>query len=225
MPGIGIGVGIGLGSGRARYGAQWLAAKVLAILPTGVVGLYIGDDIVDSSGTVTSWPGRVGGTLASIGSSSFVVGSIGGHKAIDQTVSSTACLSVANTDVLRTMVAVATTPPTVWPTYGTSPLLLSRNDILGFGLVVLNGGTSFYTGGGWSHYLDGTASEATIPSGNHIHEGTHSGISSTSLGTGFAGEATGWVGARSFLLASTEALSPGQRSALVSLLQSYYRLV
>jgi hypothetical protein len=185
-----------------------------------LTGLNIGDDILDTAGVVTSWPGLV--TLADIGVAKFSITTINGRKALNQTVSSTACLLGTTGVAAKTCIAVAQRPATVWPTYGTSRLLTTG--VSGEALQVQNGASVFYTTTFWSHYVDGVASEAALATGWHVYEANRSAAAGTSMQTGDETGPYGWVGPRALLMTIDRDITTGERADTLTDFQRYYSI-
>lgn len=219
-----MGINIGFGAG-GRLGSSWLSSRLTNRFGADLVALHLGEDVLDTNNVVTSWPGRIGATMTNQGVSSFVVGSINGHRGITLTASNDSCLLSNNSSsaAVKTCIAVATTPTVVWPTYGSSVLLNCGTGASGISMQVQNGLTSFYTSTFWAHYIDGVASEDPIPSGTHILEGTTAaGYTDTKYCITGRTDTGGWIGPRVFLMEISRQITSGERSGTVSDLQRYY---
>lgn len=221
-----IGIGIGIGFGGMRGGAARLHARLSAIFGASLVGLWVGEDmIVNGSSNVTSWPGRVGGTLTpKIAGVLRTIAQINGRLAsITDTYTTEACF-ISGSLPINSVFVVAVSPTLPFETY----ITLARQDQGSpySQYFVASIGTSNFDNPvpGYAHYLDGTARHS-VASGAHIFESDRSGsavdypivIGGSPLSSGRV-----WYEAIACAVALSSTPTPLQRIRATIALKEYY---
>lgn len=223
MSGIGIGIGIGLG-GRSAFTAGKFSAALSALWGANLVELLLGDDLAESP---TAWPARVGGNGVMAGTGTWSRAAFAGRQSLLSTGETWKCFratcSVAPLDVL----CVAEASPTV-ATNKALASLVPANDLPRAPFVVLGNGTTFLGGGGWTNYLDGTAS-SNVGTGLNVYEASIAANTWTDLQVGAWGEFAEQAGAGycwATRIAMVRALSivptTEQRATELALISKYY---
>jgi hypothetical protein len=202
----------------------WLLARLVAIYGAALIGLWIGEDLLlDGSGNVVSWPGRIGGALTS---SAVQFGTVtsGGRLYTHTVASAGRVLSSAIEELVRSAIIVARADPIIIPAnggYAVSDAGYSQPLLQG-----LSGSAAWSTYGGASHYRDGSAT-AVITDGVHVYEGVNAAKSVAGFRVGGLGGGYGtfdFVGDIGCALALSAVSSSAQRAAAISPIAQYYNL-
>jgi hypothetical protein len=214
--------------GRFRSTA-WLHAKLATIFGADLIGLWVGEDlVVDGSNNVTSWPGRVGNSLVPV---------VAGVYRSASTINGRRATNASGNDFYRGLGATTTlgaksficvTNVAAVPLLALTCLASHQSDVHSIA-VQDPGGSSFYTGSGWSHYVNGAPSEL-IPVGAAIVEGINAANATIGvrIGCGYAPNGPTntrvWTSPIAFCMALSAAPSAADRAAAVALLKTYYSI-
>lgn len=200
---------------------EQLAYDLSLIYNTSLIGLWIGEDIVtDVTGSVTSWPGRTGGTLTRHASSTgnVTLATIDGRTYIAPNTGSAIRFDGTASGNIFDICVMARTD----------------NSLAGFRtLCPANGGSGWIMGStadeyrglsGMSFWQDNVASNITRSSGKHILEAQKLGNTTISiLNFDFTGNAAYQCSADfAFLRLLSSGPSTQQRTSEIALLKSYY---
>lgn len=198
-----------------------LTMQMKAIFGTTLEGLWIGSDIiVDGSNLITSWPGRVGNTLTNATAQRFTVGTINGrHSMAPGSIAEAKMLSCNGVTNIYSHIVVATMQTAI-SAYEqlTTSYATTTGDIIRNALT-----TGIYTATGFSHYVNGVASETFPSSGIAIVESN--GTTTLQPGTGVGGWNGGnrvWPGNIGLVAALTANPTIEQRSLYMQVLKNYY---
>lgn len=196
-----------------------LTARLQLLFGSSLLGLWIGDDIqVDESLNVTSWPGRVGPTLANSTDNRFTIGALGGRRALAPgTIAQPKSLQYQTISNVRSVIAFAecgaavTAYETLTDAYNNAAALTIRNNLTG----------SFFTDLGWAHAVDGTLTEVIPAAGAHTIEGSRSTVTTgVAVGGNYASNRT-WPYRIGTVLA-LDVVPSAARVAVAQLLTSYH---
>jgi hypothetical protein len=203
-----------------------LHARLANLFGVDLVGLWIGEDvIVDSSNNVTSWPGRVGGTLANAGVGRYNPTTISGRKAVlVANPSSTTTALFVNTGVqLKTTIMVAVTPsiPFAFVETGFEIAISGTSGVNN--LTTVQGANLLYSAGGQVHYVDGILTHA-CSSGVHNFEGSLAASITTGVKVGQAGGNYTWRSPIGCGMALSAEPASGNRAESLRILREYYGL-
>ena len=223
IPGIGIGIPFG-GHGLSP---AWLAARLSAIFGVDLIGLWIGEDLVaDGSNNVTSWQGRVGGTLiyAPNRAEYFKLSSMGSRRS---------CYGIDPIDKQRTLrVTLAAPIKSVWSVTNalgsyTHTCNLACTTAVNSGLITI-GGITWYANG-WSVYANGLADSAIHLGVATVYEATLASGADTGFAMGgYYNDYTprsAWPWQMPFGMALSAIPSAGNRAAAVTALKTFYQIV
>jgi hypothetical protein len=197
----------------------WLHAKLASIFGADLIGLWIGEDlVVDISNNVTSWPGRVGPTLAS-NLNKFTPTAVNGRKgfftAVNNNKSLTGTIAAARSflSVHAPRAGIATT----------STVITNPSDPF----TTVSPFTDWFTGSGWSHYLNGAATDVLPSVGPAlvVAESDKASNVNTALEVG-GSAASGVCWMLPIMLIAAIAVIPTapKRSGYLNPLREYYRL-
>ena len=206
----------------AQAPASKLALDLYGVYGADLVGLWIGEDLVVSGSDVTSWPGRVGGTLTPI-YNTYTLASMGGRRALGPPPSSVGGQRlvlnsgvVSKTTVMALEASATVVSYETWEdTYATGEQTIIRDAST----------AALFTAAGQVTYVDGVASKVIPTSGVHTFEGylpTRTGTGITLSGSNGAWErvAQSKIGT---LIALSGAATTLQRLQTQYLLDTYYR--
>ena len=207
----------------AQAPAAQLALDLYNILGTDIVGLWIGEDMVlDASNNVTSWPGRVGLSMASASVSQFLLGgSIGSRRSAGGNPTNARNLTVTLPTAYKAVFAVTNTTALPFTNnYETLVNGAATSPLLG-GLS----GVSTWLVGDWTKYCDGAASSGLI-TGTHVYSSTYVSSTETTLHVGgqlATGATRNWLGQVGFCMALASVPTTLQRLQVQYILDTYYR--
>jgi hypothetical protein len=216
----------GMCSDGTTTGAQKLAnleTLLRACFGADLIGLWIGEDLAyDGSNNVTSWPHRVGGAMTHSGADYATTAVSGGRRGMTfSAINKNSLYDVDLGTVVKSMWAVAESPALPTASYQSlAKALLDNEDPL-----VLNSGTSdFLTATGWSHLVDGAATD-TITPGRHVLEGRKAapGPTATRSMKGYTANYQ-WFAMDYFRMALSALPTTAQRANGVAILRSYYSI-
>jgi len=202
---------------------ELLAGELSRILNSSMIGLWMGEDAIVSGSSITSWPSRVGPTLANTGTGFWGQSTLNSRRAIIGSSSSQGCLYSAMS-APQTLIAVAQTPSLPFSTYeiiARTSQLSNTNGFCG------NNGSSVwfepdppYT---TTRYLDGIANTSITP-GTHVWEAYAAGDTTAGLAVGYAFSTNNfsWQAPVGCVLAMTGSISLDQRAQVTQVLRSYY---
>ena len=195
---------------------SWLYDELYKVFGASMIGLYVGEDIIyDSSNNVTSWPGRIGGTLTNISVNRF------------QLVKSPRfCISATDPTTQKGLQCLGTGIKSVisvaeinsLPANATQYLISSTavNEIL-----AVSGTTSVWFSGGATFYKDGVNTNV-LSLNNHIYEATTNSTWSNIVLGGLTIATVPWRGKISLILELTSIPTASQRISYVNILNTYY---
>lgn len=159
---IGVGLGIGFSHGGAAYSATESAARIATLL-TGIqqADYLLSDSVVDGGGVVQSCPSRFGGAPAALtlagGGASFTISALGRRRGILRRSATSNFLY--NLSFTFKHVFVLAEAPTV-PSGGDCGLVRTGSAPLTSAVLYEANGASVWYNSGWTHYRDGTATDA-----------------------------------------------------------------
>lgn len=226
MPMIGLSCSLGNTRRTRNQDAIVLTRQLQDIFGATLEGLWLGDDIVvDGAGLVTSWPGRVGGTLTNSTVNRFAIGEVNGRRATATgTLGQLKSLWVSGTSNIYSHIAVATMQS---PRANYETITNSRNEA-NFTISRNQQQATIYThAGAYTHFVNGVASTTFPASGVAIVESdTVIGTlltTGTSVGGGAAADYI-WPGNIMAVVALTANPTVAMRAAYVPPMRQYCRL-
>jgi len=218
---IGNGIGIGfVTSLSGKHGPEWLHTALSTLFGATLIGLWVGEDlVVDGSNNVTSWPGRVGGTLANSTAYRYQGSTLGSRKAATKTTTTVAVLSANLGAAVKSVIAVAEKLSGNFADY--NQLFRAGSSSV---YLIGNTGTSEWFGAGVQHYNDGVGPTMAIPTGIHVFQGDYTSGTETTIYYGSSAAGTNWLAPAGCLLALSAIPSAANRAAAVVPLKTYYSI-
>jgi hypothetical protein len=223
---IGIGVGIGIGFGGQGLSPAWLSAQAQAIFPGIVVGDYAQEDLVMSGADVESFPGRVGPTLTNAVAGRYGIGIWGGRQALLGRSGVTASLQGTLSAAPKTILFTTSLVPAASP----GRYLIPATNASDQGCIQTNtdgsvGGVyALYTGGGWSHRVNGVvATTVTAGQGPLLIESVRATATVTNVHIGHSGVGACWNAPEGRRLYLSAEINDAQRAAWQAAVARYYR--
>jgi hypothetical protein len=193
----------------------WLTSKLSTLLGADLIGLWLGDDaVVDGSSDVTSLPERVGAALNNGGAGKFKTSLLYGRRGLLGVAGQLSRLQATLASAVKTIYVACQTPEIVTPGYFN---ILDSTAGADTGAIQVNtsvGQRALYTGGGWTHYVDGVASEnVPVPGSKAVCtiEANKAANTATTIWVGHTGGDYSWKAPMPLIMA----LSSGFASAAV----------
>ncbi len=205
-----------------RRSPAWLHRRLVAVFGAKITGLWIGEDIAcDGSGNVTSWPGRIGPTLAVFAGGGTLKRTTFNGRIAAVSSGSNRHLFDGTLSPLKSHWSVSNSQSTVaaWARWGdTYPIDGGDCQLSVSGINMY----TLYEGGAWRHYVNGAFTNL-LPAGSakFVTEGYNG--ANTRPGIALFGAATmGWVQPIAFSMALQNLASAGERSDGLPIIREYY---
>jgi hypothetical protein len=217
-----VGVGVGVGFGGVGLSPSWLATGLAQDIGATPTALWLGEDLGAVGSAVETWPHRVGAPLVNYletGNRGVVV-AVNGRKGVNMAATVGNMLLLDGATVHKTVLVVTSGSAAV-----NSNEVWAISSYDGTGYLMRNGTTGAFYGGGWTHYVNGTANENVPASGVAVFGATYTSNSKTGLGIGGIPGATRPAPTPILaVLTWTSAASAGQVAAASARLARYYRI-
>jgi hypothetical protein len=217
----GIGVGVGVGLGGVGLSPAWLSAQAQAIFTGVVAGDYAPEDMVMSGADVSSRPGRVGGTLTNAVAGRFAASTLNGRAALLGVQGVVARLSgTVSLGSVKTVLAVLK-----MPVYAPARYIIAADVPADAGTIQnYTGSTTLYTAGGWTHGVNGVASE-TLPAEGTVAliRATNASGASMAINIASTAVASCWDAPAGRYLFLTSTITEAQELAWLAAVRRYYR--
>lgn len=210
--------------------ADWLTRELVNVFGGNIVGLWAQDDLViDGTNAVIAWPARIGVALTtSIGAGLVGAWENGRRAAMAPNTSTYRSIGIASVGTAyKSVIAISQSLAPFGPS---SYRHLVQGFIQDSGAESITGmaaSNNLYVGTGWTHYVDGIATENALqPDTNvHIWEGDKASnvIADISVGgaTGVYGTIRNWCAPIGTILALSVIPNSAQRAAYVAIFNRY----
>jgi hypothetical protein len=225
MSALAPGLAPGLSPGR-RLNPQMFAASLINILGATILKLWIGDDVVLTGGKVTSWTDHiVGGVLTPRTSATIITSTLNGRTLLSNSLTATDC-TLGGTSSIVPMCVLAGASIFPSPAHNYATVISMHSPVVSREIMKLDINTmNWYTVDGWSHLINGVASE-TATNAFALYQAVNASAAAVDYDvmgdSQFGAGARNWIGEVGFIMTLSTQPTAGQRDSVLSIVRSYY---